>query len=112
VSVIRLGERAAVCSRRRDVYPRGQLHDSAKGNSHPPSLSGTVMSPPAYISGTAETGLRKCIHLDTECTASSRVSPVCVNRVMWFCGSFLAMRLPETKQSTGVKFCHGGMLLT
>jgi hypothetical protein len=39
-------------------------------------------------------------------------SPVCVNRVMWFCGAFLAMRQPETKQSTGVKFCHGGMLLT
>jgi len=77
----------------------------------PPSLSDTVMSPPACISGTANTGLRKCINLDTECTASSLVSPVCVNRVMCFCGSFLAKRLPETKQSTRVKFCGEGVLL-
>lgn len=45
-------------------------------------------------------------------TQNAWLHHVCVNRVMWFCGSFLAMSLPETKQSTGVKFCLDCVLLT
>jgi hypothetical protein len=105
VSAIRLGQRAAVYtrewSRRRDVYPRGQLHDFPKGNSHQPQLS--VMSPPACISGAAENGVTKFGH---------RMNGFLMfHRLMWFCGSVLAMGLTQPKQSTGIQFCNKGVLL-